>query len=194
MAGQEAPREPSDVEWDRANRHETYTERLDRNWSDLLQELRVTQTGVQLLTGFLLTLPFQQRFTELDDIGRYVYLATVGCSIAATGALVAPVGIHRLLFRHHARAVLVRVSHRCALAGLALLGLATCGATYVVTSLVVDDLAGVVAVGFVALTLTGLWLALPLSCEVVIRPGRRQFLTGGPRRREVLSCSSWNAL
>ena len=61
-----------DQQWDDRARSETATERLDRNWSSLLQELRVTQTGVQLLTGFLLTLPFQQRFDRLDALMRAV--------------------------------------------------------------------------------------------------------------------------
>lgn len=156
------PETRSDTAWDAANRHETELERLDRNWSDLLQELRVTQTGVQLLTGFLLTLPFQQRFTQLDDVSRYIYLATVGTSVAATGALLAPVGIHRILFRQHARRSLVRVAHRCALAGLALVAVATCGVSYVVTSLVVNDIAGCVAVAVVAMLLGGMWLVVPL--------------------------------
>ena len=79
-----------DQRWDHAARAETETERLDRNWCNLLQELRVAQTGVQLLTGFLLTLPFQPRFDRLDDTMRAVYVATVSCSVAATLALVAP--------------------------------------------------------------------------------------------------------
>lgn len=161
MSDRDQSRQP-DSEWDRANRHETETERLDRNWNDLLQELRVAQTGVQLLTGFLLTLPFQQRFKDLDDIAKYVYLATVGASVAATGVLVAPVAIHRLLFRQHARRSMVGAGHACALAGLALLGVATCGAVYVVTTLVVDDTAGVVAVLLVAIALICLWVLLPL--------------------------------
>src|SRR5436190_17789810 len=108
----------SDAGWDEARRDETEIERLDRNWNSLLQELRVVQTGVQLLTGFLLTLPFQQRFTALSQPLRIVYLATVGCSVGATVLLVAPVGIHRLLFRRHRLQVLVSAAHRCAYAGL----------------------------------------------------------------------------
>jgi len=88
-----------DDAWDQRARHETETERLDRNWSSLLQELRVVQTGVQLLTGLLLTLPFQQRFTELSTLAQDVYLLTVIASIGSTVLLVAPVGLHRLLFR-----------------------------------------------------------------------------------------------
>ncbi|BBY13223.1 hypothetical protein MMARJ_39630 [Mycobacterium marseillense] len=78
-----------DQRWDRSQRGETEIERLDRNWNSLLQELRVVQTGVQLLTGFLLTLPFQQRFDVLSGPMRIVYLATVGCSVGATVLLIA---------------------------------------------------------------------------------------------------------
>ena len=87
-----------DDEWNKEHRGETETERLDRNWSDLLQELRVVQTGVQLPTGFLLTLPFQSRFTKLSNFEQNVYLATVVASVAATGNFIAPVSLHRILF------------------------------------------------------------------------------------------------
>ena len=107
--------------WD-ADRDETEAQRLDRNWSSLLQELRVAQTGVQLLTGFLLTLPFQQRFTLLDGTMRTVYLITVACSIGATVLLVAPVGMHRVLFRRHRLDAIVTATHSFAIAGLFLLG------------------------------------------------------------------------
>jgi Family of unknown function (DUF6328) len=68
---------PSDAEWNRAQRGETSLERLDRNWADLLQELRVVQTGVQLLTGFLLILPFQSRFEQLTTTQQTIYLVTL---------------------------------------------------------------------------------------------------------------------
>jgi hypothetical protein len=80
--------------WD-DDRDETEAQRLDRNWSSLLQELRVAQTGVQLLTGFLLILPFQPRFADLDAVMRMVYLVTVGCSIAATVWGPCPIGTPR---------------------------------------------------------------------------------------------------
>lgn len=116
-----------DSAWDRSARRETDTERLDRNWTELLQELRVVQTGVQLLTGFLLTLPFQQRFTALSEYPRGVYLVTVALSVASTIFLIAPVSMHRAVFRQHARRALVSAGHRCALGGLALLSLAVMG-------------------------------------------------------------------
>lgn len=78
-----------DANWNFRARHETETQRLDRNWSGLLQELRVVQTGVQLLTGFLLTLPFQQRFEDLSDSEVAIYLATVALSVTSTMLLVA---------------------------------------------------------------------------------------------------------
>src|ERR1700748_742995 len=117
-----------DQDWDSRERGgETEVQRLDRNWLSLLQELRVTQTGVQLLTGFLLTLPFQPRFAQLDGTMHIVYLMTFACSIGATVRLVAPVGMHRVLFRRHRLDVIVSISHGCAIAGLILLGVALAG-------------------------------------------------------------------
>jgi Family of unknown function (DUF6328) len=151
-----------DQQWDRSHRDETEQERLDRNWNNLLQELRVVQTGVQLLTGFLLTLPFQQRFNVLDHTMQVVYLVTVGCSVGATVLLIAPVGIHRLLFRRHRLQVLVSAAHRCAYGGLTLLGLALTGVTVIIFVAVAGVAAGVVA-GACALALFAFfWWALPL--------------------------------
>lgn len=113
MADTEAedPSSADDTARDEQARDETPMERLDRNWADLLQELRVLQTGVQLLTGFLLTLPFQSVFAELGAFQHTVYLVTVGCAITATGFLVAPVSLHRFLFRRHLRSQMVTVAH-----------------------------------------------------------------------------------
>lgn len=116
-----------DDTWNRNARHENQVQRLDRNWGDLLQELRVVQTGVQLLTGFLLTLPFQARFAELPVRDTRLYLATVACSAAATVALITPVAMHRVLFRRHKMHELVGIAHWFAIAGIALLGLALLG-------------------------------------------------------------------
>lgn len=138
-------------------------ERLDRNWNSLLQELRVVQTGVQLLTGFLLTLPFQQRFDVLTEQLRIVFLVTVGCSVGATVLLIAPVAIHRLLFRRHRLRALVSAAHRCAYAGLALLGAALTGVTVIIFSAVAGPIAGAIG-GACALALFAIfWGALPLT-------------------------------
>ncbi|MGV9800819.1 DUF6328 family protein [Mycobacterium sp. NPDC003449] len=161
-----------DQGWDVRQRRETETERLDRNWASLLQELRVTQTGVQLLTGFLLTLPFQERFDILDDEMRLVYLGTVGASVAATVLLIAPVGMHRLLFRRHRLGVLVSAAHRCAYAGLALLGVALVGVTVIVFDAVVGTEVALIA-GVVALaTFAVFWLVLPLFMRFGVKRAR----------------------
>jgi len=154
----------------RLGRDETPAERLDRNWEDLLQELRVVQTGVQLLTGFLLTLPFQDRFAELQDFQRNVYLATVGCAIAATGFLVAPVSLHRLLFRRHRRAEMVHLAHYFAITGLVFLAGAVVGVVLLTFSLVLGDTAGWLAASVAVVLLAVLWLLIPL--RVRERPRR----------------------
>jgi Family of unknown function (DUF6328) len=155
-----------DQRWDRNARSETETERLDRNWSNLLQELRVVQTGVQLLTGFLLTLPFQQRFDILDDDMRVVYLVTVGCSVAATVLLIAPVGIHRVLFRQRRLMSLVSAAHRLAYAGLLLLGLALAGMTVIVFDAVSGHVAGIVAGAVALVAFTAFWVFIPVWMRV----------------------------
>src|SRR5689334_8609310 len=93
-------------------RDETEAERLDRNWTELLQELRVTQTGTQILTGFLLTIPFQQRFAALDPGQLTVYLVLVGFAALATILALAPVSLHRSLFRTGRKGEIVRLSNR----------------------------------------------------------------------------------
>ncbi|MGW6728074.1 DUF6328 family protein [Nocardia sp. NPDC055029] len=151
-----------DAEWDKQARGETEIQRLDRNWADLLQELRVVQTGVQLLTGFLLTLPFQARFTILDTTMQVVYLVTVVASVAATVLLVAPVATHRLLFRRHQLADLVASAHRYAFAGMILLGVALTGVTVLIFDTVAGMGASIVAGICFALLFTGVWLVGPL--------------------------------
>lgn len=144
-------------------RDETRTERLDRNWTSLLQELRVAQTGVQVLTAFLLTLPFQSKFNDLDDGERALYLATVCCSVLSAVLLIAPVGMHRLLFRRHQLGDLVDMAHRFAITGLLLMGLALAGAVALVFAVVLGPLAAGIAGAMVALAFTVFWVVLPVS-------------------------------
>lgn len=140
---------------------ETPDERLDRNWNELLQELRVAQTGVQILTGFLLTLPFSQRFAELDDQQRAVYLAVLSGSVLATGLLVAPVAFHRVLFRHGLRVFIVTYAHRCARAGLATMALTIIGVVWFVFDVVADQPEAWVASVAALVFFTVLWVAVP---------------------------------
>lgn len=154
-----------DTQWapDDAGRHETAAGRLDRNWNELLQEVRVTQTGAQVLTGFLLTVPFQQRFERLDDVEITAYLVLVALSTTATGLLVAPVSIHRFLFRRQLKSETVALGHRLARLGLAALGLTIVGCVFFLFDVVVSLVAGVVAGAAALVMLLGLWVVVPWS-------------------------------
>jgi O-antigen/teichoic acid export membrane protein len=143
-------------------RSETPTERMDRNWNELLQELRVAQTGVQILTGFLLTVPFQQRFTDLDEYQKDVYLVLVVLAVAATGFIVAPVSLHRILFRRHLKRELVESADKMAQTGLAMLALVLAGSALLLFDVVVGRTAGWVAGTLVIAGLAAVWLAVPL--------------------------------
>jgi hypothetical protein len=144
-----------------AGRHETDAERLDRNWDELLQELRVSQTGVQLLAGFLLTLPFQQRFTQLDDTARTAYLVAFGFALLATALLVAPVSAHRLLFRERRKSELVRFGNRCAKAGLLSLGVTVVAVAFLIFDFVLGRNEAVAAAVVALVLYAGMWAAVP---------------------------------
>ncbi len=142
-------------------RDETPAQRLDRNWNGLLQELRVLETGTQILTGFLLTVAFQQTFAKLDDAEVAVYLVTVSLAAFATVLVLAPVALHRGLFRQHRMDVLVRWTDRILRIALAVAGLAIVGVAVLVFSVAAGPTAGVAA-GVVMFVMIGaLWLALP---------------------------------
>ena len=103
-------------------RNESLDEKMDRNWNDILQELRVTQTGTQILTGFLLAIAFQPKFDTLTDFQQRVYLFLVLAAVTTTGLGLAPVNLHRGLFRRHIKFLTVKTAHvllRMALVGVA---------------------------------------------------------------------------
>lgn len=149
---------------------ETEDQRLTRNLNELLQELRVTQTGVQILTGFLLTLPFTTRFPDLDGLQRTAYLTVLTGSVVTTGLIIAPVAFHRLLFRHGERPWIVMAANYSARAGLVALAMTMSGVLWLVFDVVTNRslaaVAGSVSLGFFAV----LWAAVP---SVVKRRGPR---------------------
>jgi hypothetical protein len=142
-------------------RNESANERADRNWEDILQELRVTQTGTQILTGFLLALAFQQRFTELTAGQLDLYLVLVALAGPSTALGLAPVILHRLFFRQRAKAHVVTVGNRLLLAEIVVVGLLTIGVTSFVFDFVVGDTAGITAGVVAAVVVITLWLVLP---------------------------------
>lgn len=150
-------------------RDETPAERIDRNWGELLQEFRVAQTGIQVLFGFLLILPFQSGFTELDDRQRGLYLFIFACVAVATICILAPVMGHRLLFRHRLKGQLVVVANSLAKASLLFLGAAFAASVWLIVGYVSVETAAWAASGATALLILVLWIGLPL----LLRDGQR---------------------
>ncbi len=146
-----------------ARRDETDAERYDRNWSELIQELRVAQTGVQVLAGLLLTLPFSPRFGEIGSGHRTVYLVAFGLAVLTVGLMTAPVALHRFLFGLHEKDVMVRWGAVFAKCGLAAMGLTMVTVVVLIFAVVVDDTAGMIAGAIVLVFFTLSWVVLPIA-------------------------------
>jgi hypothetical protein len=144
-------------------RNETELERCDRNLVELLQEVRVVQTGVQVLFGFLLMAPLAARFPALTEFERLTYFATLLAAGAAAILLIAPTAYHRILFQLGDKRHLVTVANRLTLAGLFCVGLSMLGALMLVTDLLFDRTAVVVVTtGVAAFGCVALWCLAPL--------------------------------
>lgn len=138
-----------------SDRDETDAERADRNWNELLQEFRVLQTGVQILGGFLLTLPFQSAFADLDDAQRALYLALVVLATVATTLMLAPIALHRRLFQRQQKLRLVHAGHRLAQVVMTLIGCLVTGIAIFVFDVVLDrQAATIVGIAMAALVVT----------------------------------------
>jgi hypothetical protein len=140
---------------------ESRDEHLDRNWGELLQELRVAQTGVQILSGFLLTLPFSPGFADLAESRKNVYVAVLLSAISATLLLLSSVALHRALFHRGRRPFLVQAAHMLSRAGLLLLAAANVGAVWLIVDTVLDSTAAAVAAAALAALTTLVWVVLP---------------------------------
>jgi len=144
-------------------REESQARRDDRNLAELLQELRVAGLGVQVLFGFLLSLPFTNRFTKMSAGQRDLYLASLVLAAAATALLLGPVAYHRLVFRRGQKEPLVRAASVMAVVGLVVVGLAVSAAVLLVTSFVAGGLAAGLITALVACMFATLWFAFPLA-------------------------------
>ena len=144
------------------DRDESELERLDRNWTEILQELRVTQTGSQIITGFLLTVAFQQRFTDLDAFQVGVYLVLVALAALTTALALAPVSLHRTLFRQRAKAQLVRLGNRIIKLVILGVGAVLAGTVLLIFDVVVGRTAGLVAGVVTGALMLGMILVLPV--------------------------------
>ncbi|MGM7697498.1 DUF6328 family protein [Microbacterium sp. A84] len=143
-------------------RDESANKRADRNWDELMQELRVMQTGTQVLSGFLLAVAFQPRFTELDDLQRGLYLVLVGLAALATILSLAPVGMHRSLFGMRRKPQLVQVAARMVKADLVVIGMLSVGVTTLIVDFTLQRGLAIAVLIIGALIVIGLWLVLPL--------------------------------
>ncbi len=153
--------EPADAATD--SRRESVAQRDDRNLTELIQELRVAGLGVQVLFGFLLSMPFTARFDRLNDVQRDLYLTSLVLAALATILLIGPVAYHRLVFRRGLKERLVRFANVLAICGLAATGAAVLAAVLLVTYYVAGPVAGVLITALVACLLAGLWFAVPLT-------------------------------
>jgi hypothetical protein len=143
-------------------RDESDAARIDRNYSEQLQELRVAQAGVQILFAFLLGIAFQQRFESITDFQRALYTSTLICTAVATALFIAPVAVHRVMFRRHLKDELVEFTGRVAVAGLVFLALAMLGALGLIIDVVVGPIAAGITTGCIAVLFGYLWYVLPL--------------------------------
>jgi hypothetical protein len=150
-----------------SGRDESESERLDRNLSELLQELRVALPGVQVLFAFLLTVPFQQGFQNPTAFQERVYFATLGCTAVSAALLISPTAYHRLTFRLQQKDDLVFIANKLAIAGLAFLALAMVGAIMLITDVVFGATATVVTATTIAFLLyLTLWYLLPMRRRI----------------------------
>lgn len=147
-------------------RDETESERLDRNWNEILQELRVVQTGTQILMGFLLTVAFQQRFDELDGYQVTVYLTLVALASLATILALTPVSLHRALFRQRAKPQLVRSANFLLKATLVAVLLTLAGTALLIFDIVAGHPAGFLAGAVVLVLGATAWFVTPTAARM----------------------------
>ena len=149
---------------DRGDEHDAESNEIrDRQVAEVLQELRVAITGGQILFGFLLTVPFTQRWSDTDDFQRTLFLITLLAISSATGCFIAPTAAHRLRFHQGDRPFLVAYANAAAIAGLVFVMTAMLSAMLLVTDFVFSRTTAVLATSAIGLLLLTLWFVIPLS-------------------------------
>ena len=149
-------------DWNAEARGETPTQRADRAYGEILQELRVAQTGVQILFAFLLALAFQARFGEITSFQRGAYVVTLMLCAGATALLIAPAAFHRLIYRRRLKQHLVKVANRLAISGLVMLLLSMASAVLLIMDVVLGLAPAIVLAAGVLAWFTMWWFVLPL--------------------------------
>jgi hypothetical protein len=145
-----------------AREGEDQGERLDRELIELLNELRVVMPGVQVLFGFLLTVPFQQNFAKIDAFQRDVYFATLLLTAASAACLMAPSALHRLTFRAGQKPYLIRFGTRQTIIGMVLLALAMNGTLLLLTDILFHSLTVAITLACTVTLFAWLWFGVAL--------------------------------
>jgi amino acid permease len=147
----------------RRTANETEKQRWDRNFGDLLQELRVAQTGVQILFAFLLTLPFSSGFPDTTRFQRDAYVVALITAAFATAMIISPVAFHRALFRQGRKPELVRYAHRMATGGLAFMLIAMVSSVLLITDFLLNRWAAIILTAVTGVWFLTFWAALPFA-------------------------------
>jgi len=155
-----------------SGRDETEEERLDRNLSEMLQELRVALPGVQVLFAFLLAVPFQQNFEKITPFQKGAYFGTLVCTAISAVMLISPTAYHRITFRYQQKRRLVYYANRFSIVGLFFLALAMTGAIMLITDFLFGGLATVLMVVATVLVFGFFWFGLPLQRRLKLSAGQ----------------------
>ena len=147
----------------RRSSNETEKQRWDRNFADLLQELRVAQTGVQILFAFLLTLPFSSGFPQTTQFQKDTYVVALIAAACATAMIISPVAFHRALFRQGRKPELVRYAHRMATGGLAFMLVAMVSSVLLITDFLLSLWPAIILTAITGVVFLTFWAALPFA-------------------------------
>jgi hypothetical protein len=164
--------EEKDQRHPESGRDETEGERLDRNLSELLQELRVALPGVQVLFAFLLAVPFQTGFEKITSFQKDVYFGTLICTAIAAVMLISPSAYHRVTFRYQQKRKLIFYANQFSIAGLVFLALAMTGAIMLVTDYLFGTTATIVTTALAVLAFSFFWFGLPLRRRLSLGSGQ----------------------
>jgi len=164
--------EEKDQRHPESGRDETEEERLDRNLSELLQELRVALPGVQVLFAFLLAVPFQQGFEKITSFQKDVYFGTLICTAIAAVMLISPSAYHRVTFRYQQKRKLIFYANQFSIAGLVFLALAMTGAITLVTDYLFGTTATIVTTALSILAFGFFWFGMPLRRRLSLQAGQ----------------------
>ena len=156
-----------------SERNETELERCDRHLSELMQEVRIAQTGVQVLFAFLLAVPFQQGFEKITPFQKGAYFGTLVCTAISAVMLISPTAYHRITFRYQQKRQLVYYANRFSIIGLVFLALAMTGAIMLITDFLFGSTATALMTAATILVFGFFWFGLPLRRRVSLSAGQK---------------------